>query len=100
MKLVLCLVVVLCGTAVATADDSSTNKEISSSILKGKFFLGQLSTLSHTIVSFTTSTQFYSCLIDYATTMGGDPTICPGKKRRKRRVLQHLDSAIKKIESR
>ena len=61
----------------------------------GKFFFGSVSTQSHTVVRFTTSTLFFSCLggftsIAVDTDDDGNPDItttgppCNGKRRRKR----------------
>ena len=62
----------------------------------GKFFFGSVSTQSHTVVRFTTSTLYFSCLggftsVEVDTDIDGTPDVtttgpCNGKRRRKRRT--------------
>jgi len=62
------------------------------SVKDGKFFFfGEVSTLSHTIVSFTTSTIYASCYQGLSVNGPANamtPTVCPGKRRKKRTVRE------------
>jgi len=52
----------------------------------GKFYFGRISTLSHTMVSFTTSTVLSLCLQATVAT-----PICGGKKRKRRNLLDDVN---------
>ena len=59
---------------------------------KGKLFFKAVSTQSHTLVSFTTSTVFFSCFNGLSTDGAATPiaTPCPGKRRKRRRSIINL----------
>ena len=77
----------VCASAVQQTDEETKLYEDGkNSVSKSeKFFFGTLSTQSHTIVSYTTSTVFFSCLAAFSTTES-TTAACNGKRRRKRRT--------------
>ena len=84
---------VLCWACVAavqneTEDSELTEDNVSSNSKSEKLFFGTLSTQSHTIVSYTTSTVFFSCLQGFSTAAGPSTSPCMGKRRRKKRRSQ------------
>ena len=107
MKLSVWLSFVVLWTAVSASSQLEQNESRQSKVEEtgsspgeksGKFFFGSVRTQSRTVVRFTTSTLFFSCLQGFAT--GGPAneettTPCSGKRRRKRRskigFLGHIE---------
>ena len=94
MNISVWLFILVSVTAVSASSQSDQNKSEESENESAQSFVnkksqkilfGTLNTQSHTIVSFTTSTVFFSCLVTFTTVDGGATPICSGKKRRRRR---------------
>ena len=77
----------VCASAVQQTDEETKLYEYGKSSVSTpeKFFFGTLSTQSHTIVSYTTSTVFFSCLVAFSTPEEDSTAPCMGKRRRRRR---------------
>ena len=77
----------VCASAVQQTDEETKlYQDGKSSVSKSeKFFFGTLSTQSHTIVIYTTSTVFFSCLDGFSTAAADSTVPCTRKGRRRRR---------------
>ena len=80
----------LCSVCVSAVQQTDEETKLyqdgkSSVSTSEKFFFGTLSTQSHTIVSYTTSTVFFSCLVAFSTPAADSTAPCMGKRRRRRR---------------
>ena len=114
MKLSVWLSFVVLWTAVSTSSQLEQNEARQSKVEQtgispgeksGKLFFGSVSTQSHTLVRFTTSTLFFSCLGGLASVVApglgaGAPDVtttasCNGKRRRKRRTKIEFPGHIK-----
>ena len=92
LRSVLLLIVILgivLGKETPSKDDA-TNK-LSNSNYREKLFFKSVSTQSHTIVSFSTSTLFFSCFNGVSTAVGGAVTTCPGRKKKRRRSIKNME---------